>query len=656
MPVIAANPQTPARRLVAAAVAASFLMSAAIAQNTPATPAQPPATPAPAATGEPESTPNKGVVTLGQLPPPIRLGARATLLRRSVPIADALVIVPSDAAYAAAIAAWSQSLRFPVLIDDGTPEAAERIGQFVRAFTPAKVLRWSPTLPAFPMAPAQRFQEMERILALTMGVAEADAAKPGALDAALTRMVQATATPPGIVVVDTADASWAPALALAAGHNQPIVQFRYPYGPSGSVPEKEAAQIDSLAIATAERLKFEWKVLGDQIDAVTICANIPSKANTPRQGEFVALTDLVGRSPENPNARWAWAGQIYSPTTAQGVYVAMCALFLQPDSAWMFNGYESGKPWSDYAQRPAADVLESLKLRVTLTEFPDGSEKAWRSKARAGIDSSLVFVSSMGNADFFNLRPGQGKPGDIPLLHKPAAVYFIHSWSMTGPASRDTVGGRWLDRGAFAYFGSVQEPYLQAFITPEVFAQRLAVGVPWGAMFAIEERPAWRVGSIGDPLFTLSTQFGAEPARFKGDPALAAPLTPLADLMRQALKAGDLAGATRMLAMMGRDQDACDLFVAAAEAPDKVTPALCAAVISSCAHVGNSAAVVRAFDGLSPDAKKNGGFRDLLWFAAADPAVRPDSVLLGLLKANIRPEQQARDAAEAGQMRLPPPR
>ena len=33
----------------------------------------------------------------------------------------------------------------------------------------------------------------------------------------------------------------------------------------------------------------------------------------------------------------------------------MCSLFLQPESALMFNGYdESAPPWSDYAMRAAA--------------------------------------------------------------------------------------------------------------------------------------------------------------------------------------------------------------------------------------------------------------------------------------------------------------
>jgi hypothetical protein len=592
--------------------------------------------------------------TLAQLPPAVRLGARVTLFKRSAPLADAVLIVPTEAAYAAAIGSWSPELRFPVLIDDGTPEAAERIGLFVRGFRPARVLRWDAPGATFPAEPSARLAAMEAIIARAMGVAPADSERPGAIDAAVAKLTSQNLTPPGVVLVDVADASWAAGLALAAGHGQPIAPFRYPYGPVGSVPVKESAQIDALTVALAERLKLAWNTLGDDIDAITICANIPTKADTEKQGEFAALTDLVGRVKDGGNKRWAWAGQVYSRTASEGAYNAMCGLFIRADSAWLFNGYESGKPWSDYSPKPAVEVFNSIKLRHTVIDFPDGTDRTWRARAREGLDSSFIMVTTMGNADFFDLRPGRCKPGDVPLLKRPASVYFIHSWSMTSPASRETVGGRWMERGAFAYFGSVQEPYLQSFITPSFFAARFCAGAPWGAMLSSDDRGAWKVGSVGDPLYTYSGPFGKDPDRVKTDPAPGGKDNPpraMDQIMRDALKAQDLAGAVHALVLSGRDKDATDVFGATVkDAPGKVTPALARAAIGACARQGNYPLVVRAFDALSPDDRKNGFFRDLLWFAASDPGAKPDSVLLGQLRANIRPDQAARDAGELGAM------
>lgn len=608
---------------------------------------------------EPAKQPAKpGTMTLEQLPPPVRLGARATLMRRSFPVADAVVLVSNDASFAAAIASWTPTLRYPVLVDDGTAEAAERIALFVRAFKPAKVFTWEAPGATFPAEAPARFTLMQKIIAQSLGTTEADAGKPDALDAVLTKLADKATPPPGVVVVDAADASWAPALALAAGRAQPIALYRYPYGPIGSVPLKDAEAIDALVGATADRLKLKWKDLGDEIDAITICANIPTKADTTTSGDFTSLTDRVGRDQTNKTKRWAWTGQIYSRTTSEGVYNAMCSLFLLPDSAWFFNGYESGKGWSDYAPRQAAEAFNLVKLRTTLIEFPDGNERNWRAKAREGVDASMIFVNTMGNADFFNLRPGQCKPGDVPILKQPAAVYFIHSWSMTGPASRDTVGGRWLDRGAFAYFGSVQEPALGAFLTPAIFSIRFLSGAPWGTVFANEYRliegfgAAGKVGCVGDPLYAFSGPFGPEPARIKTDPAPGgndAPVKPLDTLMREALKAQDLGTAARYLALMGREQDVSDLFTATVkDAPAKITPTFARAAIAACARSSNHAGVIRAFDALSPEDKKNGYFRDLLWFATNDSTAKPDSVTLGLLRDNVRPEQAARDATELG--------
>ncbi len=591
---------------------------------------------------------------LAKLPPPVRLGARVTIVKRASRIADLLVIVPTDAAYAAAIASWTPDVRFPVLVDDGTAEAADRIALFARSYKPAKIVRWEGKNTSFPAEPGARMQAMESIISRTLGLSEEESKAPGALDKAMEKMAGLNMPPVGVVLVDAADASWTAGLALAAGHAQPIAMFRYAYGPVGSVPQKESEQIGKLAIAVAERLKLDYKTLGDTFDAITICANIPTKADTAKPGEFAALTDLVGRVEGSDTERWAWSGQVYARTASEGAYNAMCSLFLTPDTGWLFNGYESGKDWDTYAQRGAAEAFNLAKLKASIVEYPDGTDRTWKARTRQGIDAGIVFIGSMGNADFFDLRGGRAKPGDIPMLKQPAVVYMIHSWSMTSIASRETVGGRWLDRGAFCYFGSVQEPYLNAFLPPSLFAARMLAGCPWGAMFGTDKRELWKVGSVGDPLFTITNVFGKDPARVAAAFPLANaenPARPLDELMREALKGQDLAEAVRNLTLMGRDKDAVDVFTATLkDAPKKVDAKLARAAIGACAREGSWNAVVRAFDALSPSDKLEGRFRDLLWLAAGDPTAKPDSITLGLLRNSVRKEQAARDCVDLGNL------
>jgi hypothetical protein len=84
---------------------------------------------------------------------------------------------------------------------------------------------------------------------------------------------------------------------------------------------------------------------------------------------------------------------------------------------------------------------------------------------------------------------------------------MIHSFSAADPADPGTIGGRWLTQGAFVYFGSVYEPYLQAFRKPGLVADLVVRGVPLSAALRQGEseplgRP-WRLVFLGDPLFRI---------------------------------------------------------------------------------------------------------------------------------------------------------
>ena len=59
----------------------------------------------------------------------------------------------------------------------------------------------------------------------------------------------------------------------------------------------------------------------------------------------------------------------------------------------------------------------------------------------------------------------------MPHFDRPAIVHFLHSFSLNTPDNPDSVGGRFLEHGAYAYHGSVLEPYLPVKLLPPRAAQ-----------------------------------------------------------------------------------------------------------------------------------------------------------------------------------------
>lgn len=592
----------------------------------------------------PSPPPTQRQVAAQDLPPAMRLGARVVQVRRAIPVADAVVIVPDEASYLAALALWTPKLRFPVLIDDGTPAAAEAIARFCRAFAPKAVLQ-STIADAQPLpdAPDARVAALTRVVARAWGVPAAEAPdQPAGL---LARFASVGLTPPGIVLIDPKDPGRAAGVALAAAHGQPIFRFDNNAGPRGVLPTTMIEELAAAAEEAAAATKLPWNAEGDALESITLAFGITPKAEAPKPTEMVAVTDRVGRSAAGD--RWGWSGQIFSTSPADAAWRAMSAIFLRPGAAWLFDGYETTEPWNAFDCTEAANVLKQAGLATETLDHPAGTEPAWRRRARTPVDAGLVFVNSMGNADFFQLfGGGQAKPADVPVLAVPAAVHFVHSWSATEASLRQTVAGRWIERGAYLYCGSVHEPYLQAFLpTPQV-AVRLANGFPFAAAVRHDRAPLWKIAVIGDPLWTWGPAFGNEPAR--AGPETPVKGSPIADVIRERLAAKDLAGALRLLALSGRDADAADLFAAAIkDAPQLVTPAMCRDALTPLFLAGRTDALIDAFGRMDAAAQRDPVARDLLWHASGDKLQSaPDEGLLNALRAAIRDDNAARDAAE----------
>jgi len=649
----------------AGALFAAWACSLSCALFTPPSNAQP-ASQAPA---QPVSQPSASPVApseakppglkIQDLPPPFRLGARADILRQQLPVVPVLVLVPDAASYVEAIARWTPRVRFPVLIDNGSIESHQDIARFTRGFEPTRIVRWTyaPKLNEWPDGVPERQAAVDR------AVNRAWVAKPDADSKALIAHWKSIGlTPPGLIVASLEDRAWTAALALAAGRAEPIVWIKAQQNINLPWPMAECDLFDAQIRAAAAATGLAWDKLGDDLDAVTLCSHIPSKvALVPggpdggsggrpavKEGDNAATTDRIGRLPlpADHSARWAWSSQLFG-NESRAAYRAMCSLFIQQRSAWLFDGYQAkGQPWESWDCTKAAEVLKQANFRVTLDDTPKQGRDDWRARAAAPLDAGLIFINSMGNSDFFDLQPGRCRPGDVPLLLVPSMVHMVHSWSVQFPAIRETVGGRWMDAGAYVYYGSVHEPYLNAFVPTPNAAARLCAGAAWGAALRLENGPMWRLASFGDPLTTVGP-----PAKRIDAPLGSTPLDNTIDLetqMRDSLKQKKFATAIANLELLGRDNDAGRLAAAVMhDQPAEFTPEVAVASIFPLVRSARHDLVAAAYAKLDDKAAADGLLRDALWVTAAhELATTTDRALLELLRKHLRGEQPARDAAD----------
>jgi hypothetical protein len=229
-----------------------------------------------------------------------------------------------------------------------------------------------------------------------------------------------------------------------------------------------------------------------------------------------AFDDLIGRHldlprPDAVRIRWAFAGRL-TGDEVRSAYAAMCSLFLRPDRATLINAYgeAAGDERGDYRQAPAADRIGE-RMEVARRDSGQADLSGWHAAFDPVNRAGLVLINSSGNPTDFNLGgPARGQTWDVPIS-EPAAVYKIHSFSAANPRDVGTIAGRWLANGAFLYFGSVHEPFLSSFRTPELVADLLSRGIPFAAAARMlpEELGAfgnsWRLAYLGDPLFRLDT-------------------------------------------------------------------------------------------------------------------------------------------------------
>lgn len=585
-----------------------------------------------------------------QMHPGVQLGRRAGALLMARPVIRTVVVVPDPASYAEAIAGWAPKAIYPVLIDDGSWQAHEDIARFVRGFQPERIVRWEapPDTPAAgaPMRPRRAVPNARALADSSLPRSwDIDANEPADTSQLIAAWKAMGLEPPGVIVTDPRDPAWTAALALAAGRGQPIVWTEFPMlALNGSLePPQADAFCTQLAEACAD-LGLPWVGLGDTIDAVTICGNLPARIRTAPDA-FDATTDRVGRTgPAQDAERWAWAGQVVG-SEPQAAYRAMCSLFLRPRSAWTFDGYGSTEPWVQWDGTAASNALDQAGLLAILDDEPRNTAGDWKLRAERPVHAGLILLNSSGNRGWFDLGGSRAQAGDIPLLDVPAAVHMVHSWSAVAPARPTTVAGRWFERGVFAYIGSVHEPYLQAFVPTPMVAQRMLAGMAFGATGRLDGSPRWRIAVLGDPLYTLRPE---SPAAEQPPPLDGA--TGFEDLLKHAADDRRYADLYRLLSMAGRDRDIVRLFGAMLrDQPETLDADVARAALFTLFRTGQDSEFLRAFVALAPEDQTDLNAVDALWHLGRRAArERGDyaEAALTLMGSHTRESQKDADAAE----------
>lgn len=581
---------------------------------------------------EPEVDPGEfspPAVALEAAPAQVRLGARVREARVGARALPVVVIVPDTGSYVAALGAWTREARFPVLIDDESPRAREDIARFVRGYRPTQVVTWRGGEGVLPAG---------RVRALAWPViASAWGSERGTEAGVIARWREIGHTPPGVVVTSPSEGEWTGALALAAGHGQPIVWASSARGINRAMTTADADALEAAVQLAVKGWGWSWAGLGDDIDAMTICLPLPARVRIDDR-TFMASTDYLGRA---GGARWAWTGQIFG-NEASSAYMAMSSLFLELDSAWIFDGYPDEGAWAAFDGTRAGQAARGAGLSAVVHDTPSQSDRVWRNETCRPIDAGLVLVNTKGNRSRFELNPGRCESGDVPFLHRPSVVHFVHSWSAVQVGARETIAGRWFERGAYAYVGAVQEPFLQAFVPTPLFVERLAAGAPWAAAARQDPTPVWKVAVFGDPLLML----GSAPRRDGVLPLGGA--VNAEDLMKEALAGRDYARAVRYLTILGRDGDAARLAESVLrDDPGSFTEDMAEASLMPLFRAGSGSSVVRAFAMQSATMREQGFRRDALWHAAwPELGHTRDAGLVSVLMLHVRGDQAARDAID----------
>ena len=581
-------------------------------------------------------------------PWPVLLGAKVALCEQNRPVVSRVVLVPDPDTWLQEVARWSPAGQWPVLF-----ESDPRTAAFIRAFAPEEIVRVPPTVRRLPDDPDQRISLMKVACKIAWGAKDPTRSQSDLFKRFNWR-------PPGFAVTSPADPAWPAAVALAAGRGLPLAFIEDQLGPvDGEMSSSVVRSLELELREAAENTGYSWRQLGDDLDAVAICRSMPVRCRmTPPPSVRVSLggrdpgdgpyatTDALCR--QDDGSRWAYVGWIWGDE-ARSASMAMSSLFLQRRNAWFVSGYQQTGAWGAFSVEEAAVELAEAGYASLFFEGEKASLTEWRRLLLGGFPADILYLNSHGMAWKFHLHQDQAAlPQDMPFANRPMALSMVHSFSLQRPGDPNTVGGRALRRGVYAYIGSVDEPYLAAFVPPILQTRRIRAGVPF--LLAGRQWPGsgpmsglWKVTTIGDP-FMIAPPPGMTEIPLV-PPAEAPPVPdaePLIDVARADLKAISKEprrafDAIRRLVLLGRDRLAIELWERLRKNADPVAiTAAAPAVIDPLFRNRRWMDFVAAYDRL-PRESRNADTRDMLWHLAV-PRLSSiqDRQTMSLLRQEIR--------------------
>ena len=557
-------------------------------------------------------------------PPHVTMGKRVLAMRNQAKRVSTLVVAADAASYADAIGHWTLERRFPVLIDDGTPGARHNIARFIHGYQPEQILYYA----AEADEPSQ--ESIYQSILSAWGAAENQSVPD--------RWAELKFVPPGVIFASMDDPAWTAALALGADRGQPIVWIDHrPRSLDIVEPQAEAIEWRRSLREAVGSLGYAWSGLGDAIDSVTVCLTMPTKVKIG--DKIMAMTDFLAR--HDDESSWAACGMIFG-SESEAAYRAMSALFLQPRSVWFFDGY-AGDFGAEYAMDRAAGFFRQAGFdRVLADPRPNAGRRIWRMRQRAGVDAGLVFVNTRGHALWFDLAGDRAYGHDVPFLRQPAAAHFIHSFSAQVPSNPDSISARWLDQGAFVYYGSADEPGLAAFLTPTQVSGRVLTGIPMGFAFRYDSTDViWKVNYFGDPLFTLGNipKPISEPIELEG-------AVNLTERMRSTLRDQNFADSIASLVMLGEHANVVRISKSLLDSrPESLTPDVAETALLSHFYERDYAGLAALYERLPADRRTAARNTTMLWHALRPEIDRITPEQVSLLRLTIRKESADEDAA-----------
>jgi len=415
-------------------------------------------------------------------------------------VLDVLYIVPDTATFLYYISLWDGKTYFPVLVNSGSEQDRRLIQRFSAFFHPSRII----VAPAVEGVKADEATAMKAVLA-SWNDNDLDSqgdVKPEDLKQELKKMGLA---PMGIVFADASnDGLLAGGAALAAGRFE-LLDFLHSDDDVSAMIKMEGAK--KLRAQIAEKIGkwgYDYEHMFDDIDFVAFSCVMPMKFQRSDRLEY-NVDDFVTR--RDDEVRYAYPGRLMEGIT-RASYMAMCGMFLQPARALFFNTYNLKRPgFSDYG---TVDAALAMKAFMPTSEVSDKSAnlETW-SKLMGKVNPyQYLHVNTSGGKDIWWVGGVEGKLEDMPAESVPCVVEMTHSYSAAEPWDKKTIAGRWLNAGAYIYFGSNYEPFLSSFRTPSRIMAAINDGEPLGKAyrsgFGEEFWTPWRLCYMGDPLFVLT--------------------------------------------------------------------------------------------------------------------------------------------------------